>query len=270
MLSVIPSFFTINCTMLIKNIPLPSPQTIREELPLSTKGATFLAYARQQSSLILERKLPLFAVFIGPCSIHDPKSAIEYALRLQKLSLELSGSLFLVMRFFLEKPRTELGWKGMLYDPHLDGSYDMIEGIKRSRSLLLSMAELGVPCASELLDPLAFNYFEDLISWGFIGARTSASPIHRQLASGVSFPMGFKNSVHGDIDTAVAGAFSAKHPHCHIGINAQGQISSVETRGNPWTHIVLRGSTKGGNFDPSSVEIAKAALQHHKLNPLIL
>lgn len=256
--------------MLIKNIPLPSPQALRDEIPLSAKGATFLTYARLQSSLILERKLPLFAVVVGPCSIHDPTSAIEYALRLQKLSLELSGSLFLIMRFFLEKPRTKLGWKGMLYDPYLDGSYDMIEGIKRSRKLLVYMAELGVPCACELLDPLVFNYFEDLISWGFIGARTSASPIHRQLASGVSFPVGFKNSIHGDIDTAVAGAFSAKHPHCHIGIDAQGQISSVETCGNPWTHIVLRGSTKGSNFHPSSVAIAKEALQQHKLNPLIL
>ncbi len=251
--------------MLIKKKVLPSPEQIREELPLSSRGKTFIAQARRKGQHILEQKSRLLAGFIGPCSIHDPKSAIEYATRLQKLSSELEDSWFLIMRTFVEKPRTQLGWKGFLYDPHLDGSHDLAEGIRRCRKLFLHLSELKVPCACELLDPLIVDYFSDLITWGFIGARTSASPIHRQMASGVPFPVGFKNTIHGEIDTAVSAVLTSRAAHSHIGLNRQGRICSIETPGNPWTHIVLRGSDTQPNFDPKSVAEATSQLKQNGL-----
>ncbi|HAB98757.1 MAG TPA: 3-deoxy-7-phosphoheptulonate synthase [Parachlamydiales bacterium] len=251
--------------MLIKKKALPSPAQIRQELPLSSDGKAFIAHARRQGQLILEKKSRLFAGFIGPCSIHDPLSAIEYGARLQKLSSELRDSWFLAMRVFIEKPRTQLGWKGFLYDPHLDGSHDLTEGIRLCRKLFLKLSELQIPCACELLDPLIIDYFSDLISWGFVGARTSASPIHRQMASGAPFPVGFKNSTLGEIDTAVAAVVTSRAAHCHIGLNKEGRICSIETPGNPWTHIVLRGSDAQPNFDPKSVAEATSLLKQNGL-----
>ncbi len=260
-----PYFFYDRSTMLIKKSPLPSPEQIHQELPLPPKEQAFIAFARQQSQLIVQKKSPLLAGFIGPCSIHDSESAIDYALRLQKLSNELQDSWFLVMRAFIEKPRTQLGWKGFLYDPHLDGSNDLAEGIRRSRKLFLQLAQLRIPCACELLDPLIIDYFSDLISWGFIGARTSASPIHRQLASGMPFPVGFKNNTQGDVATAVSAALTSRAAHSHIGLDKQGRICSVDTPGNPWTHIVLRGSDAKPNFDPQSIAKAATLLKQNGL-----
>jgi 3-deoxy-7-phosphoheptulonate synthase len=256
--------------MFTKKDPLPSPELIRQELPLEPEEKKFIAKARLQGQMILQRKLPLLSAFVGPCSIHDPESAIEYALRLQQLSNDLQNSLFLVMRLFIEKPRTHLGWKGFLYDPYLDGSNDLAEGIRRSRKLFLTLAKLGVPCACELLDPLIVDYFSDLISWGFIGARTSASPIHRQLASGMPFPVGFKNNLQGDLDAAVSAALSSREPHSHIGLNNSGQICAVKTSGNPWTHIVLRGSNTKPNFDPTSLALATQLLKRNRLPPILI
>lgn len=264
------SFFTIIPAMFIKKDPLPSPAKILQEQPLALEEKKFIDKTRKKAELILQRKTSQLVIFVGPCSIHDPKSAIEYAGLLQKLSAEMQDSFLLIMRLFVEKPRTQLGWKGFLYDPNLDGSNDVAEGIRRSRKLFLDMAKLQIPCACELLDPLIVSYFSDLISWGFIGARTSASPIHRQLASGMPFPIGFKNSLHGDLDVAVAAALTAREPHAHIGLNDAGQICAVETPGNPLSHIVLRGSNTKPNFDPASIALAADMLKRNKLPPTLI
>ena len=173
------------------------------------------------------------------------------------------------MRFFIEKSRTRLGWKGLLYDPHLDGTNDIAQGIRESRKLLLQIAEKGVPCAIELLEPLAVPYFDDLIVWGLIGARTSASQPHRQMASGLPFPVGFKNDVHGNLDVAVSGVFTSRAPHSYIGISAEGRIASLKTKGNLLAHLILRGSESQPNFDAASVAKAISLLQAYDL-PLCL
>ena len=253
-----------------RKIILPSPATIKRELPLSGTACDFIKDARMKAEKIVKREEPLFALIVGPCSIHDPGSALEYALRLKKLSEDLSGAIFLVMRFFIEKPRTRLGWKGLMYDPFLDGSNNIEEGIRLSRKLLLEIAELKVPCASELLEPLAVEYLGDLISWGLVGARTSGSQPHRQLASGLPFPVGFKNGVNGEIDIAISALLSSRMPHSHISINEQGRISAVNTRGNPLTHIVLRGSNRQTNFDPEAIANASLQLSLHGLDPALL
>ena len=181
---------------------LPTPEQIKSELPLLPRHRSFIANCRLRVEGIVRRSQKSQVAIIGPCSIHDPESALEYASRLKKL--DLGDPLFPVMRFFIEKPRTRLGWKGLLYDPYLDGSNDIAAGIRLSRKLLLEMADLKVPCAAELLEPLAIPYFDDLLTWGLIGARTSASQPHRQFASGLPFPVGFKNSVNGELDAAIA------------------------------------------------------------------
>lgn len=250
--------------------PLPTPEEIKREFPLLPKEEAFLALAKEKAKLIVEHKSPLFTLVVGPCSVHDADSTIEYALKIQKLSREVADSIFLVMRLFVEKPRTQLGWKGILYDPHLDGTNDIAEGLRQSRKLLLTMAHLGVPCASELLDPLASSYFSDLVAWGFVGARTSASPLHRQMASGLPFPVGFKNSLHGETDVAIAAILAARASHSHLGINEEGKISCLETPGNRWTHIVLRGSQTKSNFDPASIAKTIQDLKKHRISPRLL
>lgn len=256
--------------MCVKKIPLPSPEEIKRELPLAPKEANFIKRSRLQAQQIVSGSSSLLAVILGPCSIDDEEAAIEYGLRLQALSMAVRDSMFLVMRAFIEKPRTQLGWKGILYDPHLDGSHNIEEGIRRSRKLFLKLASLEIPCACELLDPLAAEYFSDVICWGFVGARTSASPIHRQMASGLDFPIGFKNSLHGEVDVAAAGVLAAKAPHVYLGISPKGTISSLETLGNPWTHVVLRGAQTKSNFDERSIAKAELLLKNYQLPPRLL
>lgn len=247
---------------------LPTPSEIKRELPL--KNPNRVSDWRKEAIQILEKQTPRLALIVGPCSIHDPESAIEYALRLKKLSQEIDEAFFPIMRLFFEKPRTRLGWKGMLYDPELDGSNDIALGIRKARSLILQIAEIGIPCAAELLEPLAIPYFDDLIVWGLIGARTSASQPHRQLASGLSFPIGFKNDFRGDVDVAVAGILASRISHAHIGIDPSGHIAKIQTAGNPYTHLVLRGSDLSPNYDPLSLEKAKSALQDCDLEPRLM
>lgn len=246
---------------------LPTPAQIKDELPL--KFPERIASWRQEAIDILERRDNRLALILGPCSIHEPESVFEYALRLKEYS-SATPPFFPIIRLFFEKARTRLGWKGMLYDPRLDGSHDIEEGIRKSRALILKIAELGIPCATELLEPLAFPYFDDLIVWGMIGARTSASQPHRQLASGLKFPVGFKNDFRGSIDVAIAGILSSRIGHSHIGIDRDGRISKVQTKGNPHTHLVLRGSDVGSNYDPDSVASAMKALKDHRLEPRLL
>lgn len=256
--------------MHIRKKLLPPPWLIKKELPLQEKERAFIDRARIVCRQIVEGASPLLAVIVGPCSIHDEESTVQYGLRLQKLAREVSGSIFLVMRLFFEKPRTQLGWKGILYDPDLDGSNDVAKGIRQARKLLLTMAHLGVPCASELLDPLAGEYLSDLISWGFVGARTSASPLHRQMASGLSFPIGFKNSLQGEVEVAAFAVLASQSSHTHLGIDEQGHISEIKTSGNLWTHVVLRGSQMRPNFDPASIAKAQKLLKKYHLSQRLL
>lgn len=233
---------------------LPSPFSIKADYPLSATAKEFIEESRAISRQILIKKNSKLVLVIGPCSIHNYKEAIEYALLLKELSEQVQDKFYIVMRVFVEKPRTKTGWKGFIYDPLLDGSYQTAKGIAMTRKLLLELAEMGIPTATELVDPLFTPYIEDLITWGFIGARTSASPIHRQLASGLTFPIGFKNSVDGNIELALDGVESASIPHSHIGIDDDGRIAKISTSGNPFCHLVLRGSDQTTNFDPISME----------------
>lgn len=251
-------------------LSLPSPYELKKELPLSEKARSFIQASREKAINLLQGNRAGFACITGPCSIHDPKAALEYAMRLKKLSQCLRSDLFLIMRVFCEKPRTRLGWKGIIYDPDLDGSYDLTKGLRITRELFLELAERGVPCATELLDPLIVTYFDDLLTWGFIGARTSASQPHRQMSSSLSFPVGFKNGIEGELDSAIHGIYAAKHPHMYFGINETGRLAALKSTGNPHCHLVLRGSQKAPNFKSCFVEHAEKILRKETLIPRIL
>jgi 3-deoxy-7-phosphoheptulonate synthase len=236
--------------------PLPTPLTLKEKLPLNDEQQKFVINSQETIQNILSGKDPRFLVILGPCSIHDTKSAKEYADRLHELSNKVSSKIFLIMRVHVEKPRTTLGWKGLLHDPFLDGSNDIASGLETARQLFLDLLDKQVPLAMEFLEVMGANYLSELIAWGSIGARTSASQPHRQLASLLSMPIGFKNSTDGDILTAAQGAFSAQFPHSFMGINEQGFVSNIHSYGNLFTHIVLRGGGGKANYDKES--IAKA------------
>jgi 3-deoxy-7-phosphoheptulonate synthase len=209
-------------------------------------------------------------VIVGPCSLHDPDAALEYAERLADLSARVGDQLLLVMRAYVEKPRTTVGWKGLLYDPHLDGRGDMAEGLALSRRLMLALADMKLPLATEVLQPLAVNYLEDLVSWAAIGARTSESQIHRELVSGLHMPVGFKNGTDGSLGIACDAMRSAAHPHRHFGLDDHGRPALIETRGNPDTHLVLRGGHAGPNYQPEAVAAARAALARQGIEPRLI
>ncbi|WP_312570434.1 3-deoxy-7-phosphoheptulonate synthase [Stutzerimonas balearica] len=240
--------------------PLPSPAVLRQRLPLSDALAARVHADRNAIRAVLDGRDPRLLVVVGPCSLHDPVAALEYAERLAALAPELSDQLLLVMRAYVEKPRTTVGWKGLLYDPHLDGRGDMAEGLRLSRRLMLDILEAGLPLASELLQPMAASYFDDLLGWAAIGARTSESQIHRELVSGLDLPVGFKNGTDGSLTIACDAMRSAAHPHRHFGIDALGHPALLETHGNPDTHLVLRGGHRAPNHDAASVAQARAAL----------
>ena len=248
---------------------LPSPKQVKGELPLLATEREFIELARSKAMAIVQGEEDTRVAIVGPCSIHDPQSAIEYASRLAHLSSHLSGFLFPIMRFFVEKPRSRLGWKGLLYDPFLDESNEIGEGIRLSRKLLRQLAQMKIPCAAEFVDPLLAPYFDDLLVWGVIGARTSASQSHRQLASSLPFPVGFKNSIHGQIDVAIDGALSAQAPHTHVGIDEEGKIGKITTQGNPFTHIILRGSTSETNFTSEYISQIEETLREEQITLLI-
>ncbi len=244
-----------------------SPFEIRTKFPLVSE--TFIQQMRKQVENIFFRKSDKIVLLVGPCSIHDTELAIEYACRLKKLQEE-TQNLFLVMRLFLEKPRSHKGWKGLVYDPLLDGSNQISLGLETARKLLLKMAEMNVPCVSELLDPLTLPYLDDLLTWGIIGARTSASQPHRQMASGLPFPIGFKNGIHGELDVAILGILTARDSHTHLCIDDEGFICSKQTKGNPLAHLVLRGSNTNTNYDPKSVAKAAYHLRMMHIEPRII
>ncbi len=253
-----------------RSLALPSPAVLRERLPVDAALASQIASHRQTIRDILNGEDPRLLIITGPCSLHDPKSALEYGHKLAALADTLSDRAFIVMRAYVEKPRTTVGWKGMLYDPHLDGSHDMATGLNVSRHLLLDLAKLGLALATELLHPMAADYLGDLLSWAAIGARTTESQIHREMVSGLPLPVGFKNGTDGSIGVACDAMGSASHPHSHLGVDDDGRAALLQTAGNPDTHLVLRGGHDGPNYDASSVAIAVAELQQRGQNPRLI
>ncbi|MGH7822631.1 MAG: 3-deoxy-7-phosphoheptulonate synthase [Candidatus Binatia bacterium] len=237
---------------------LAPPREVKARLPLSERAAeTVLRARREIRDLIHGRDRERLLVVVGPCSIHDPLAASDYAARLRRLAEETRDRLLIVMRTYFEKPRTVVGWKGLINDPHLDGSCDVAAGLELARRVLLELNELGLPCASELLDPVTPQYIADCLSWAAIGARTSASQTHREMASGLSMPVGFKNATDGGIEVAVHAMVAAGEPHTFLGIDAEGRASLVRTLGNPDRHIVLRGG--GGRPNYEAHDVARAA-----------
>ena len=249
---------------------MPSPDEITARLPLGDAAAKVVTEGRRSLQAILDRKDPRIFVVVGPCSIHDPVAGIDYARRLKKLADEVSDTLVLVMRVYFEKPRTSTGWKGYINDPYMDDSFRIDEGMEKARRFLLDVNEAGLPTGTEALDPIAPQYYGDLIAWTAIGARTSESQTHREMASGLSTPVGFKNGTDGSLDAAVNGILSASHPHSFLGINGQGQSAVIRTRGNAYGHVVLRGGGGRPNYDTVSVSLAEKALTKAKLPPNVV
>lgn len=232
-------------------------------------NATVVAGRAEVRDILLGEDKRLLVV-VGPCSIHDDAAALEYARRLMTLSAELSRHLYIVMRVYFEKPRTTVGWKGLINDPHMDGSFDMEEGLTRARRLLLSVCEMGLPTATEMLDPITPQYLADLVVWASIGARTTESQTHRQMASGLSMPVGYKNGTDGNLQTALDAMESARHPHAFLGIDSAGQTCVVHTSGNPLGHLILRGGQSGPNYSEADVAGAVQRLQAADLRPRIM
>jgi 3-deoxy-7-phosphoheptulonate synthase len=245
--------------------PLIPPAILLEELPLSELGSLTVARGREEIGRILEGHDDRLVVIVGPCSIHDPEGARDYARRLKAVADRLAPDLFIVMRVYFEKPRTTVGWKGLINDPHLDGSFVINAGLRLARRLLLDLAELGLPAGCEFLDPISPQFTSDLVSWGAIGARTTESQVHRELASGLSMPVGFKNGTDGGIQIAIDAVRSAAHPHSFLGVTEQGLCAIVGTRGNPDCHVILRGGQSGPNYDAASVQKTVSALRDARL-----
>ena len=240
---------------------MPSPAEIHAALPVPEAVAETVAIGRRDLQRILAREDSRLMVVVGPCSIHDPVAGLDYARRLKSLADELSDTLLLVMRVYFEKPRTSTGWKGFVNDPRMDDSFHIEEGVRQAREFLLRIGEVGLPAGTEALDPITPQYLGDLIAWTAIGARTSESQTHREMSSGLSTPVGFKNATDGDLGAAVNGILSASHPHSFLGINDQGQAAIVRTRGNAQGHLVLRGGSGRPNYDTVSISLAEAALR---------
>jgi 3-deoxy-7-phosphoheptulonate synthase len=250
--------------------PLLSPRHVREELPLSPAGEQVVLAGREQVSAILEGRDDRLLVVVGPCSVHDPVAATEYAERLRPLAAATSEQLLVVMRVYFEKPRTTLGWKGLINDPGLDGTYRVNDGLVAARKMLLAVLSLGLPAGCEFLDPITPQYIADAVSWGAIGARTSQSQVHRQLASGLSMPIGFKNSTEGDVQGAVDAVFVAASGQVFPGITDDGLAAIFSTSGNRDCHVVLRGSASGPNYDRDSVADVVDRLARSGLQPRVV
>ncbi|MEO4207244.1 3-deoxy-7-phosphoheptulonate synthase [Acinetobacter pittii] len=255
----------------IKSIQtLVTPNELKSELPLSDIASQTVLKGRDTIRNILDGSDKRLFVVIGPCSIHDPKAAHEYADRLKALSEKVKDSLYLVMRVYFEKPRTTIGWKGLINDPDMNDSFNIEKGLRIGRKLLLELNEKGLPCATEALDPNSPQYYQDLISWSAIGARTTESQTHREMSSGLSSPVGFKNGTDGGLTVATNAMQSVKYGHSFLGLNEDGQVSIINTSGNPYAHVVLRGGNGKPNYDAGSVEEAENALAKAKVSTKIM
>ena len=250
--------------------PLVTPAQLKEELPLSEQAYQTVLKGRDTIRKILDGEDKRLFVVIGPCSINDPKAAHEYAERLKALSEKVKDTLYLVMRVYFEKPRTTIGWKGLINDPDMNDSFNIEKGLRIGRKLLLELNEVGLPCATEALDPNSPQYLHDLISWSAIGARTTESQTHREMSSGLSSPVGFKNGTDGGLTVATNAMQAVKHGHSFLGLNEDGQVSVIRTNGNPYAHVVLRGGNGKPNYDATSVAEAEQALAKAKVSNKIM
>jgi 3-deoxy-7-phosphoheptulonate synthase len=251
-------------------VRLLAPRALKAELPITDGASATVARGREMVTRILHRKDPRLLVVVGPCSIHDPKGALEYAEKLNLLRREFSERMEIVMRVYFEKPRTTIGWKGLINDPHLDNSQDIESGLKIARRLLLDISAMGLPTATEFLDPIIPQYIADLITWAAIGARTTESQTHRELASGLSMPVGFKNATDGSLQIAVDAMCSARTSHSFLGLDQDGFTSIVRTTGNPDGHVVLRGGRLQTNYDAKSIQEAEAKLTQAGLPAVLM
>src|SRR5579863_6308635 len=250
-------------------VRLLSPRELRTHSPSNEAIAATVARSRERIIRILRQEDPRLLVVIGPCSIHDKKSAVEYAARLNVLRKQFADRMEIVMRVYFEKPRTTIGWKGLINDPHLDGSQDIETGLKIARKLLLEVVGMGLPAATEFLDPIVPQYIADLVAWAAIGARTTESQTHREMASGLSMPVGFKNTTEGNLQVAINAIQSARRPHAFLGITQEGMSAVIRTSGNPDTHVVLRGGRKP-NYDAGSIEECRRMLAGAALEPRMM
>ncbi|MCU1531452.1 MAG: 3-deoxy-7-phosphoheptulonate synthase [Arthrobacter sp.] len=250
--------------------PLPTPQELIAGLPLDPRMAEVVGRGRDEVRAILDGVDDRLLVIVGPCSIHDPKAGLEYARRLASQAEQHKEDLLIVLRAYFEKPRTTVGWKGLINDPRLDGSHDIAAGLGAARQFLRQVTALGLPTATEFLEPISPQYMADLVSWGAIGARTTESQIHRQLASGLSMPIGFKNGTDGDLQVALDACSAAGSAQAFLGIDGEGRAALVATAGNPDTHIILRGGRKGPNYSAADVEATTVRLAAKHLNPRLI
>src|SRR5271167_4284521 len=251
-------------------VRLSTPRELKALTPTSDAVNVTVARSRERIIRILRQEDPRLLVVIGPCSIHEQKSALEYAEKLNALREEFADRMEIVMRVYFEKPRTTIGWKGLINDPHLDGSQDIGTGLKIARNLLLEITSMGLPAATEFLDPIVPQYIADLITWAAIGARTTESQTHREMASGLSMPVGLKNSTDGSLQVAIDAMGATRHPHSFLGINEDGVTSIVRTSGNPHAHVVLRGGRAKTNYDAESIRAAEEKLISEKLPPVLM
>lgn len=240
---------------------LITPEQLKSDLPMSAAAAASIADSREVIRNILDGKDHRIFVVVGPCSIHDVDAALDYAARLKQLAAEVEDTLYIVMRVYFEKPRTTVGWKGLINDPHLNDTFKIQQGLHIGRKLLLDVAEMGLPTSTEALDPISPQYMQDCIAWSAIGARTTESQTHREMASGLSSAVGFKNGTDGGLAVAMNAIQSASKPHRFLGINGQGQVAIIHTKGNPYAHIVLRGGSNGPNYDSAHIEQTEQALE---------
>ncbi|HSE92036.1 MAG TPA: 3-deoxy-7-phosphoheptulonate synthase [Methylomirabilota bacterium] len=245
--------------------PLIPPGILLEELPLGEEGSRLVAGARDEVRAVLDGRDDRLLVVVGPCSIHDPRAGLEYARRLRRLADDLARDLLVVMRVYFEKPRTTVGWKGLINDPRLDGSFAINEGLRLARRFLLDLVDLRLPAGCEFLDPITPQFISDLVTWAAIGARTTESQVHRELASGLSMPVGFKNGTDGGVQIAIDALWAAAHHHRFLGVTEQGLAGIVSTSGNPDCHVILRGGASGPNYDAISVQKTLAALRDARL-----
>jgi len=251
-------------------VRLLTPGALKASLPASVESNQTVVSSRASVVRILRGLNPRLLVVVGPCSIHDPNGALEYGAKLGALRRELIDQIEIVMRVYFEKPRTTIGWKGLINDPRLDGTYDIETGLKEARGLLLEITGSGMPAATEFLDPIVPQYIDDLVTWVAIGARTTESQTHREMASGLSMPVGFKNGTDGGLQTAVDAMLAARSPHSFLGIDQDGVTSIIRTTGNPDGHVVLRGGRSGPNYDPASIREVEAMLARAGLPPVVM
>ena len=244
---------------------LLTPEEVKLRVPMTPNAQNTVLDGRLTVENILDRRDHRFLVVVGPCSIHDPPAALDYAQRLKRLAAEVSDTLYVVMRVYFEKPRTTTGWKGLINDPHMNDSFDIEEGLQLARSLLRDINELGLPTGTEALDPISPQYLSDLIAWSAIGARTTESQTHREMASGLSTPVGFKNGTDGGLLVAVNALLSVSKPHSFLGIDQNGQVAVIRTKGNRYGHIVLRGGAKGPNYDSVTIALVETELARSSL-----